>query len=307
MGRRRHGLVGAARDRAAQPGPVRLRREGLHAVDDRDGARRSAAHRIDAAAIERILSPGQGAAGPPGGAARRGGRDARRAAQRPPAGADHQGRPVPPGVEGGGVRAWPSCSRASRSWPRRTRPPTQRILRPAWGRAAPASAWSATRCAPTSPRCWSSAAPGVHVPYHVTWALEHAEIADGHPRLARVAGIREAPGRDRRAGAEAHERRLAAAAPRGGRDDAPLLRALLGGAGGRRGGDRRRPPGARVQRRERQLRRDALRGVRAGLRPRGLRRRRARGASRSSPATGARWRRAAAAGRCSTSTAAPAC
>ena len=34
---------------------------------------------------------------------------------------------------------------------------------------------------------------GVHVPYHVTWALEHAEIADGHPRLARVAGIREAP------------------------------------------------------------------------------------------------------------------
>jgi putative hydrolase of the HAD superfamily len=34
---------------------------------------------------------------------------------------------------------------------------------------------------------------GVHVPYHVTWALEHAEIADGHPRLARVAAIREAP------------------------------------------------------------------------------------------------------------------
>jgi putative hydrolase of the HAD superfamily len=34
---------------------------------------------------------------------------------------------------------------------------------------------------------------GVHVPYHVTWALEHAEIADGHPRLARVAQIREAP------------------------------------------------------------------------------------------------------------------
>jgi putative hydrolase of the HAD superfamily len=34
---------------------------------------------------------------------------------------------------------------------------------------------------------------GVHVPYHVTWALEHAEIADGHPRLARVTGIREAP------------------------------------------------------------------------------------------------------------------
>ena len=34
---------------------------------------------------------------------------------------------------------------------------------------------------------------GVHVPYHVTWALELAEIADGHPRLAQVAGIREAP------------------------------------------------------------------------------------------------------------------
>ncbi|MGE0025830.1 MAG: HAD family hydrolase [Thermoleophilia bacterium] len=34
---------------------------------------------------------------------------------------------------------------------------------------------------------------GVHVPYHVTWALELAEIADGHPRMARVAGIRDAP------------------------------------------------------------------------------------------------------------------
>ena len=34
---------------------------------------------------------------------------------------------------------------------------------------------------------------GVHVPYHVTWALEHAEISEAHPRLARVTGIREAP------------------------------------------------------------------------------------------------------------------
>lgn len=34
---------------------------------------------------------------------------------------------------------------------------------------------------------------GVHVPYHVTWALEHAEIAEGHPRLARVTASREAP------------------------------------------------------------------------------------------------------------------
>jgi putative hydrolase of the HAD superfamily len=34
---------------------------------------------------------------------------------------------------------------------------------------------------------------GVHVPYHVTWALEMAEIAEGHPRMARVAGIREEP------------------------------------------------------------------------------------------------------------------
>ena len=34
---------------------------------------------------------------------------------------------------------------------------------------------------------------GVHVPYHVTWALEHAELEESHPRFARVAGIREAP------------------------------------------------------------------------------------------------------------------
>jgi putative hydrolase of the HAD superfamily len=34
---------------------------------------------------------------------------------------------------------------------------------------------------------------GVHVPYHVTWALEHAEVEESHPRLARVTDIREAP------------------------------------------------------------------------------------------------------------------
>ncbi|MCC6830521.1 MAG: HAD family hydrolase [Thermoleophilia bacterium] len=34
---------------------------------------------------------------------------------------------------------------------------------------------------------------GVHVPYHVTWALEHAEVELGHPRMAGVAGIREVP------------------------------------------------------------------------------------------------------------------
>jgi putative hydrolase of the HAD superfamily len=34
---------------------------------------------------------------------------------------------------------------------------------------------------------------GVHVPYHVTWALEHAEVEESHPRMARVRGIREAP------------------------------------------------------------------------------------------------------------------
>lgn len=34
---------------------------------------------------------------------------------------------------------------------------------------------------------------GVHVPYHVTWALEHADVDESHPRLARVTGIREAP------------------------------------------------------------------------------------------------------------------
>ena len=34
---------------------------------------------------------------------------------------------------------------------------------------------------------------GVHIPYHVTWAHEHAELEESHPRFARVAGIREAP------------------------------------------------------------------------------------------------------------------
>lgn len=34
---------------------------------------------------------------------------------------------------------------------------------------------------------------GIHVPYHVTWALEHAEVDLGHPRMTGVAGIREVP------------------------------------------------------------------------------------------------------------------
>lgn len=34
---------------------------------------------------------------------------------------------------------------------------------------------------------------GVHVPYHVTWELERAEIDEAHPRLARVREIRQAP------------------------------------------------------------------------------------------------------------------
>lgn len=34
---------------------------------------------------------------------------------------------------------------------------------------------------------------GVHVPYRITWELEHAEVDESHPRLARVREIREAP------------------------------------------------------------------------------------------------------------------
>jgi putative hydrolase of the HAD superfamily len=34
---------------------------------------------------------------------------------------------------------------------------------------------------------------GVHVPYHLTWALEHAELEATHPRLAAVANVRDVP------------------------------------------------------------------------------------------------------------------
>jgi putative hydrolase of the HAD superfamily len=34
---------------------------------------------------------------------------------------------------------------------------------------------------------------GVHVPYHVTWEMEHAEVDERHPALRRVGSIREAP------------------------------------------------------------------------------------------------------------------
>lgn len=33
----------------------------------------------------------------------------------------------------------------------------------------------------------------IHVPYHVTWEMEHAEVDPEHPRLARVASLREVP------------------------------------------------------------------------------------------------------------------
>jgi putative hydrolase of the HAD superfamily len=34
---------------------------------------------------------------------------------------------------------------------------------------------------------------GVHVPYHLTWALERAEVEATHPRFIQVGGIRDAP------------------------------------------------------------------------------------------------------------------
>ena len=34
---------------------------------------------------------------------------------------------------------------------------------------------------------------GVHIPYHVTWALELAEIEEAHPRMARVDGFGQVP------------------------------------------------------------------------------------------------------------------
>lgn len=34
---------------------------------------------------------------------------------------------------------------------------------------------------------------GVHVPYHVTWEMEHAEVDDAHPRLRTVEAITDAP------------------------------------------------------------------------------------------------------------------
>jgi putative hydrolase of the HAD superfamily len=34
---------------------------------------------------------------------------------------------------------------------------------------------------------------GVHIPYHLTWAMERAELDTGRPRFARVDSIREAP------------------------------------------------------------------------------------------------------------------
>jgi putative hydrolase of the HAD superfamily len=35
---------------------------------------------------------------------------------------------------------------------------------------------------------------GVHIPYHVTWALEHAEVEESHPRMATVGRFPEIPG-----------------------------------------------------------------------------------------------------------------
>jgi putative hydrolase of the HAD superfamily len=35
---------------------------------------------------------------------------------------------------------------------------------------------------------------GIHIPYHVTWALEHAEVEESHPRMARVGRFPEIPG-----------------------------------------------------------------------------------------------------------------
>jgi putative hydrolase of the HAD superfamily len=34
---------------------------------------------------------------------------------------------------------------------------------------------------------------GIHVPYHVTWSMEHAELEEDHPRLAQISRFREVP------------------------------------------------------------------------------------------------------------------
>ena len=129
--------------------------------------------------------PRQGAHGPPGRAARR--RRARRSTRSPTATASWSSpratcctrsrRSPAPG--------WPSCSGASRSCRRRTRPPT-------------GGSSSATRIDPATfvmvgNSVRSDVLPvlalggrAVHIPYHVTWALEHAEPDPERPRLPRA-------------------------------------------------------------------------------------------------------------------------
>ncbi len=64
--------------------------------------------------------------------------------QGPPGDGHHQGRPLPPGVARWPAPAWPRTSGRSRSWPRRTRPPTSASSTATASTRRPSS-WSATR------------------------------------------------------------------------------------------------------------------------------------------------------------------
>ena len=158
---------------SGEPPLLRLRRQGVRALHDRDRHRGVRGPGLGGGGgghprrrQGHARSPRRAAGGGEGGARGRG----RAAATR----ARHQGRPVRPGEQAGPLGSGRAVRAGARWWPRRTSGPTAGCS-PVWAWIPAPSPWWATRCAPTCSRCSSLGGRAVHVPYPITWALEDAD------------------------------------------------------------------------------------------------------------------------------------
>ena len=189
-----------ARDRARQPGALRLRRQGLHALPRSRPPSRPPVIALAHRRRERVARRRAGAARRIPSSCW----PAPKAAVGPPCAT--VGLPVLPGDEGRslppGNPRWPARASGTSCRPRRRRRrggcclPTSGCCG-ATTSTRSGSPWSATRWAPRLPsRCSSLGGWAAHIPHDATWALEHPDDEDqvrAAPRFRSLESLADVP------------------------------------------------------------------------------------------------------------------